>query len=107
MKTLVEIKEFNKNTTVTTVYVEGMDYPYFFINGESLGWGEYIDFSNFNPFKALGFTEVTLTLTPSTDAYDYDIQDYLNEGLNLSVFLERIEVIKSNMEIKITISRYN
>ena len=53
---LNKIKTMVAGTVVNAVHLPEIEYPYYFLNGEMIGWADGADFSNFNPFEILGFT---------------------------------------------------
>jgi hypothetical protein len=69
MKTLQELTKFNEGIVVHVVHLMESDYPYCFIGEEYVGWMEYIDHSNFDPFEILGFTVMNHRID-----YDDDIE---------------------------------
>lgn len=69
-KTLEEVQEFVAETVIRELHGTEDGYPHYFLGEEVLGWGEYIDFSNFNPFELLGFKRVRYDIQVSEDYYD-------------------------------------
>lgn len=69
-KTLEEIQEFVADTVIRELHGTEDGYPHFFLGEEVLGWGEYIDFSNFNPFELLGFKRIRYDIEVAEDYYD-------------------------------------
>ena len=84
-KTLEEITEFVAGTVIRELYEPEGDYPYYFLGEQSIGWGEYIDFSNFNPFELLGFKQVRYDIEVPEEYYDehgYDIDSDISMEIN-------------------------
>lgn len=98
-KSLEEIKAFIAGTTVTVLHTPGSDYPYYYLNGEYVGWAEYIDFSNFDPFEMLGFTEVVATVDVDESYYDehgYDIDSNINYAVERAgTYAEAITAVEA------------
>lgn len=102
-KTLEEIEEFVSGTVVTELYIENNDYPYYYVGESCLGWAEYIDTSNFDPFELLGLTVKLIRI--ETDDYDEslnsDISDIINKNsASLTTTLAEIEALGSQVSIK-------
>ena len=92
MKTLKEIEEFNSTNTVTAITIGYEDYPHFFVNNEYIGWAEYIDFSNFNPFELLGFTETYINISIDSDYEERDkAQEEIDECFGKGDTIEEIK----------------
>ena len=72
MKTLAEIKSLVEGTVITEVYSDSLEYPYFFLGDECLGWAEYVDLSNFDIFELLGFKQETYRLEDGSEDEDDD-----------------------------------
>jgi hypothetical protein len=72
MKTLAEIKNLVGDTVITEVYSDSLEYPYFFLGDECLGWAEYVDLSNFDIFELLGFKQETYRLEDESEDEDED-----------------------------------
>ena len=75
MKTLAEIKSLVEGTVITEVYSDSLEYPYFFLGDECLGWAEYVDLSNFDIFELLGFKQETYRLEDGSENDDDDDDD--------------------------------
>lgn len=101
-KTLKEIEGFVSGTVVTELYIENNDYPYYYVGESCLGWAEYIDTSNFDPFELLGFT-VKLVRVETKD-YDEDLESAISDIINkngesLTTTLAEIEALGSHVSI--------
>lgn len=101
MKTIQEIKDFIKGTVVHSVRTPGADYPFYFLGEESMGWAEYIDFSNFDPFFTLGFIENSHNIEVPDEVYEahggYGVDDDINSifysGKNLTEAFEAVKAL--------------
>jgi hypothetical protein len=104
MATLEEIKQFVSGTVVNVLSTPVSDYPYYYLGEEPLGWAEYIDFSNFNPFELLGFTEVSYSVEVTGD-WDEDLEDAIDNTIGDKPFSEALAAVKELSE-KIRVSVY-
>jgi hypothetical protein len=82
-KTLKEIEDFVSGTVVTELYVENNEYPYYYLGEACLGWAEYIDTSNFDPFELLGLTVKVIRV--ETADYDEELDSEIGKIINKNV----------------------
>jgi hypothetical protein len=101
-KTTAEIEEFVSGTVITELHIENNDYPYYYVGESCLGWAEYIDTSNFDPFELLGFTVKLVRV--ETDDYDEDLDSTISDIINknnesLTTTLAKIQELGSQVSI--------
>lgn len=101
-----EIEEFVSGTVITELYIENNDYPYYYVGESCLGWAEYIDTSNFDPFELLGFTVKTVRIEVASDfndedaEFDFALSNIINKsGESLTTALAKIEALGSHVSI--------
>lgn len=97
MKTLKEIEEYNSGSIITVVMSEHESYPTYFVNDEYLGWAEYLDTSNFNPFERLGFTETYVRIDVNSnyenrEEAEMEITDAVSSGKQLTQVIKELSV---------------
>jgi hypothetical protein len=102
-RTLKEIEDFVSGTVVTELYVEENDYPHYYLGESFLGWAEYIDTSNFDPFELLGLTVKVIRV--ETEDYDEDLSSEISdiiskEGTGLTETLDEIAALGSQVSIE-------
>lgn len=98
-----EIEDFVSGTVVTEIYVENNDYPYYYLGESYLGWAEYIDTSNFDPFELLGLTVkvIRVETTNYDEELESEISDIFNKkGANLTDALTEIAAFGSKVSIE-------
>lgn len=84
-KSLKDIKAFIEGTVVTVLQTPASEYPYYYLSGEYVGWAEYIDFSNFDPFEMLGFTEENAKVEVDEAYYDEHGYDEVDSAIEYAV----------------------
>lgn len=67
--TLKDVQHFVAGATITKLYVEHNDFPYYYFGDTYMGWAENTDTTNFDPFGELGFTVVGVRVEVSEDYY--------------------------------------
>lgn len=103
VRTLEEIEEFVSGTVVTELYVENNEYPYYYLGETLMGWAEYVDTSNFDPFDRLGLT-VKITRVETAD-YDEELDSAISSIINkngesLTTTLAEIKALGSQVTVK-------
>ena len=101
MKTLADIKNFTEGTVITEVYSDDFEYSFYFLAGESLGWAEYVDLSNFDIFEMLGFTQEIYRIE---DKRDYDpeateMYSFVAEYSSLKELLDEVKTRPSDFKL--------
>lgn len=103
VRTLKEIEEFVSGTVVTKLYVENNDYPYYYLGESCLGWAEYLDTSNFDPFDLLGLTVkiVRVETADYDEELDSAISSIINKnGASLATTLADIKALGSQVTVE-------
>lgn len=104
MKTLTDIKNFTEGTVVTQICSEDFDYPFYFLGEDRLGWAEYVDLSNFNIFKLLGFTEEIYSVEDERD-YDSEAEELYEIVGDSSLSLQELLAIISKTGSGFTVEK--
>jgi hypothetical protein len=106
--TLKDVQNFVSGATITKLYVENNEFPYYYFGDAYMGWAENIDTSNFDPFGELGFTVVGVRVEVAASYYvkhgeQIDSVIYniiLNNRESLSKTLDLIKALGSHVSIE-------
>ena len=106
---LDDIKNVNKNSVITMIHSEHLEFPYFFAGDDFLTWGYQTGLWNNNLFELLGFQceayEIIDHNGGSLDDEDdedlYSIMDF-NKVSSLSVLMAKLNDVNASFEVRKT-----
>lgn len=103
MATLEEIKDFISGTVINVLNTPLSEVPYYYLGEEFIGWAEYTDFSAFDPFEILGFTEVQHNVSVQGD-WDEDLEDAIDNTLGDKQLTEALAALRElSPKVRVTV----